>query len=488
MDSNNQQIAIIGGGLTGLAAAFYLQRKIEEEHLPYRVVLIESSDRLGGKMQTVERDGFVIERGPDSFLARKKSMTQLAKDVGIEGTIVPNSTGQSYILIDDELLPIPGGAVMGIPTEISPFIKSRLFSPAGKVRAAMDLVLPRSKETGDQPLGPFLRRRLGDEVVENLVEPLMSGIYAGDLDQLSILSTFPDMLETEQKHRSLILGTKKNRSRKEAPKTEKDVKKTDHRIGMFRTFEKGLQSLINAIEAQLPPEMVRKNLAVESVTKQAQGYTIELSNGEIMQAAAMIVTTPHQAIPHMFPDYSFFKPFQHMPSTSVATVSLAFDEQAVKQDINGTGFVVSRNSPCRITACTWTHKKWPHSTPKGKVLLRCYVGRPGDEGVVDLSDEEIVQLVLKDLNHIMNITEEPQFSVVSRWREAMPQYKVGHISTLRKVESLMNVELPGVYLAGASHKGVGMPDCIDQGVAAVGKVLNHMKQQANVEKELVSMR
>ncbi len=479
MDSNNQPIAIIGGGLTGLAAAFYLQKKIKEENLPYQVVLIESSDRLGGKMQTVVRDGFVIERGPDSFLARKKSMTQLAKDVGMEGAIVPNSTGQSYILIDNELLPIPGGAVMGIPTEISPFIKSRLFSPIGKMRAAMDFVLPRSKETGDQPLGPFLRRRLGDEVVENLVEPLMSGIYAGDLDQLSILSTFPDMLETEQEHRSLILGTKKNRTRKAATKT-------DHRIGMFRTFEKGLQSLIDAIEAKLPSEMVRKNLSVESVTKQEKGYTIGLSDGEFMQAAAIIVTAPHQAIPRMFPDYSFFEPFEEMPSTSVATVSLAFDEHAVKQDINGTGFVVSRNSPCRITACTWTHKKWAHSAPKGKVLLRCYVGRPGDEEIVNLSDEEIVQIVLRDLNQIMNISEEPQFSVVSRWREAMPQYRVGHTSTLRRIESSMAAELPGVYLAGASHKGVGMPDCIDQGVAAVGKVLDYMKQ-VNSEKEMVSM-
>lgn len=485
MDSNNQYIAIIGGGLTGLASAFYLQRKIEEEHLPYQVVLIESSDRLGGKMQTVVRDGFVIERGPDSFLARKKSMAQLAKDVGIEGAIVPNSTGQSYILIGDELLPIPGGAVMGIPTEISPFIKSRLFSPVGKMRAAMDFVLPRSKETGDQPLGPFLRRRLGDEVVENLVEPLMSGIYAGDLDQLSILSTFPDMLETEQKHRSLILGTKKNRTGKAAPRTEKNDK-GDHRVGMFRTFEKGLQSLIDAIEAKLPSEMVRKNLSVESITKQEKGYAIELSDGEFMQAAAIIVTTPHQAIPRLFPDYSFFEPFKHMPSTSVATVSLAFDERAVKQDINGTGFVVSRNSPCRITACTWTHKKWAHSTPKGKALLRCYVGRPGDEGIVDLSDEEIVQIVLRDMKQIMNITEEPLFSVVSRWREAMPQYRVGHTSTLRRIESLMSAELPGVYLAGASHKGVGMPDCIDQGVAAVGKVLDYMKQ-VNVEKEMVGM-
>ncbi len=479
MDSNNQPIAIIGGGLTGLAAAFYLQKKIKEENLPYQVVLIESSDRLGGKMQTVVRDGFVIERGPDSFLARKKSMTQLAKDVGMEGAIVPNSTGQSYILIDNELLPIPGGAVMGIPTEISPFIKSRLFSPIGKMRAAMDFVLPRTKDTGDQPLGPFLRRRLGDEVVENLVEPLMSGIYAGDLDQLSILSTFPDMLETEQKHRSLILGTKKNRTGKAAPKT-------DRRIGIFRTFEKGLQSLIDAIEAKLPSEMVRKNLSVESVTKQEKGYTIGLSDGEFMQAAAIIVTAPHQAIPRMFPDYSFFEPFEEMPSTSVATVSLAFDEHAVKQDINGTGFVVSRNSPCRITACTWTHKKWAHSAPKGKVLLRCYVGRPGDEEIVNLSDEEIVQIVLRDLNQIMNISEEPQFSVVSRWREAMPQYRVGHTSTLRRIESSMAAELPGVYLAGASHKGVGMPDCIDQGVAAVGKVLDYMKQ-VNSEKEMVSM-
>lgn len=472
MEYSNQNIAVIGGGIAGLTAAYYLHKKITEEKLPYNVVLIEGSMRLGGKMQTVERDGFVIERGPDSFLARKKSMIDLAKEVGMEKELVPNSTGKSYILVKDRLHAMPGGSIMGIPTEIGPFIKSRLFSPLGKARAACDFLIPKSKENGDQPLGVFLRRRLGDEVVENLVEPLLSGIYAGDLDKMSIMSTYPDMYEMEQKYRSLIVGMKKSRPKKAKP--AKEMPLSSNRLGMFRTFKSGLQSLIDAIEQHLPVNSVLKGTKVQSVKKSGDAYTLLLNNSEQIQAKAVVVATPHQALPNMFSDYPFFEIFRKMPSTTVATVSMAFDASAIKQDIDGTGFVVSRNSDYTITACTWTHKKWPHTTPEGKVLLRCYVGREGDEVVVDLSDGELEQIVLDDLNRTMKITDKPVFTVVSRWREAMPQYRVGHLENLQMVDSRMAEDLPGVYLAGASYRGIGMPDCIDQGIVAVNHVLEYL--------------
>ena len=216
MDMNEQskKVVIVGGGITGLSAAFYMQKEAREKGLPLDVILVEASNRLGGKIQTVRRDGFVIERGPDSFLIRKKSMGILAEDLGIEGELVKNATGQAYVLVNGELHPIPGGSVMGIPTEIGPFLKTGLFSVAGKLRAAGDFVLPRSHYSRRPITGDFFRRRFGGEVVENLIEPLLSGVYAGDIDHMSLESTFPQFYEVEKKHRSLILGMKKTTPKK----------------------------------------------------------------------------------------------------------------------------------------------------------------------------------------------------------------------------------------------------------------------------------
>src|SRR5690606_17811407 len=208
----------------------------------------------GGKIQTVRRDGFVIERGPDSFLIRKKSMDTLANDLGLGEDLVRNATGQAYILVNGRLQPIPGGSVMGIPTKVGPFLKSDLFSLAGKLRAAGDFVLPRSGVEGDQSLGHFFRRRFGAEIVENLIEPLLSGVYAGDIDNMSLQSTFPQFHEVEKKHRSLILGMKKT-TPKQVP--QKDGHGASQK-GAFHSLRNGLESIIEAAEQQLEPGTVRK--------------------------------------------------------------------------------------------------------------------------------------------------------------------------------------------------------------------------------------
>lgn len=465
-----QKVVIIGGGITGLTSAFYLQKTVQEHSLPIEIELIEASHRLGGKMQTVVRDGYTIERGPDSFLARKTSMIRLAKEVGMDDKLVPNSTGKSYVLVNEQLHSMPGGSIMGIPTEIRPFITTGLFSIPGKLRAAADFILPRSESGKDQSLGEFFRRRLGDEVVENLIEPLLSGIYAGDIDQLSLMSTFPQFYEVEQKYRSLIIGMKKS-----SPSKPKKVDQKEKTNGGFLTFKTGLQSFAEAIEAKLDPKSILKGHRVEKITKVNQKYEIYLNNGETVKADCIIAATPHKVTQMMFSEYSFFDPFKTVPSTSVATVALAFPQEAIKKDIDGTGFVVSRNSDYSITACTWTHKKWAHSTPKGKVLLRCYVGRAGDETIVDLSDDQIIKIVLDDLKKTMDITMNPEFSIVSRWNNSMPQYTVGHKQRLAAILEQVNTELPGVFLAGSSYGGVGVPDCIDQGEDAVQSVLKFLK-------------
>ncbi|PWU67774.1 protoporphyrinogen oxidase [Gracilibacillus dipsosauri] len=463
-----KKIVIIGGGIAGLTAAFYLKKQIKEENLPYEVNVIEASNRLGGKIKTERRDGFTMERGPDSFLIRKQSAERLVREVGLGDKLVTNGTGKSYILIGNELHSMPQGSFMGIPTQVKPFLLSDLFSIAGKLRAGMDFIRPKGMPQDDQSLGKFFRKRFGDELVENLIEPLLSGIYAGDIDDLSLMATFPNFYELEQKYGSIVRGLQKS-----MPKT----KNTGKKRSMFYSLEGGLQTLVEALEQALGDEMIYKNTKVKSLEKINSNYQLSLSDGSIVNADAVMVATPFASMKQMLGSYDFIQKLGEMKATSVANVVLAFDQSAIKEDIDGTGFVVSRNSSNRITACTWTHKKWPETTvPEGKALLRCYVGRPGDEEVIHLSDDGLEELVLADLNKIMRIDGKPLFSVVTRWENAMPQYRVGHKQMVEKLEGDLMEHLPGVYVAGSPYKGIGIPDCIDQGEETVKKMLEFLAE------------
>lgn len=469
----NKRVIVVGGGITGLAAAYYLQKEVKEKSLPIDVTLIEANDRVGGVIQTVKRDGFVIEKGPDSIIARKTSGIQLIEELGLKDKVISNNAGKSYILVNGKLHTMPEGSYMGIPTRVTPFAVSGLFSPLGKLRAAADFVLPKGEPQDDQSLGKFFRRRLGNEVVENLIEPLLAGIYAGDIDKLSLMSLFPNFYEMEQEHRSLVIGLKKTMPK--PPKPAGTAKKQPARKGMFISLTTGLEEIVIQLEKRLAGSII-KGAPVTKITRNANGYQVNLANGNIEEADSVIVTTDHFHAQQMLSDYSFMDVFKAMPSTSVANVAMAFPKSAIKQDIDGSGFVVSRNSDFRITACTWTHKKWPGSTPEGMALLRCYVGKPDDQAAVDLTDDEIVNLVLTDLNKTMNITEEPLFHVITRWKKAMPQYTVGHKERMEQVKASLATELPGVYLAGGSFEGVGIPDCITQGKGAVTKVLDFLTE------------
>lgn len=463
-------VAVIGGGITGLATAFYLQKEAKEKGLPINVRLIEASNRLGGVIETIKKDGFVIEKGPDSILERKKSALRLIEEVGLKDKVISNTAGKSYILVKGKLHSIPEGSFMGIPTKVSPFVFSGLFSSIGKLRAAGDFILPKGKAQTDQSLGAFFRRRLGDEVVENLIEPLLSGIYAGDIDELSLMSLFPNLYEIEQQHRSLVLGL--NRT---MPAKSKKVQKQPTRKGMFITLSTGLEELVVQVEKRLKVGTVLKGVAVEKVTRNVDGYSLVLSNGTVENADSVVMTIDHHHAQKMLADYAFMDAFKNTPSTSVANVAMAFPKSTIKHDIEGSGFVVSRNSDYRITACTWTHKKWPGTSPEDMALLRCYVGKPEDQEVVDMTDEEIIDIALKDLNKTMNITAKPVFHVVTRWKNTMPQYTVGHKERIQRVKESLSKELPGVFLAGSSFEGVGIPDCIDQGHDAVKKVLEYLE-------------
>jgi protoporphyrinogen/coproporphyrinogen III oxidase len=461
--SERKHVIILGGGITGLAAAFYVQKYAKETGEPVTFTLLESSSKLGGKIETIKEDGFVIERGPDSYLARKKVMTELAQEVGLEKELVSNETGQAYILHNRRLHPIPEGAVMGVPTKMMPFAFTPLFSIFGKARAGFDLVLPKRKDSSkDVSVGDFFRRRLGDEVVDRLIEPLLSGIYAGKIDQLSLKSTFPQFVETEKKHRSLIIGMKKSQ-----PKPVK-TPHTQKKKGAFLTFKNGLSSFIWALGKSLPEENIKMGVKAASVSRLEDGtYSVEMEDGSVLTADHVIATTPYTVTKELFGEKLFPSGFHKTKPTSVATVAMEFNEEEVSFSLDGTGFVIAKSEKTSITACTWTSRKWPHTTPKGKVLLRCYVGRADDQKIVHESDEMILSKVLDDLNQIMGVDKKPEKYYVSRMIDSMPQYEVGHKEYLRQLRETFEKELPGVLLAGAPYDGVGLPDCVDSAKKAV---------------------
>lgn len=466
MTGNTPHVAIVGGGITGLSAAFYLQKELKEKGLKWRVTLLESSSRLGGKIKTVKRDGFVMEQGPDSILERKTSAKELIKDLGLEDELVNNQTGQAYILHDNKLLPIPEGAVMGVPTKLTPFAVTPLVSPLGKVRALGDLFLPRSKnvQAEDQSVGSFFRHRLGDEVVDRIIEPLLSGIYNGDIDKMSLMTVLPQFAEMEKKHRSLILAMANTGS----PKKKKGKAK-----GAFITLKNGLYSMVEEIEKQLTDVDVIKGDPLQRIEKEGQGYRLHLTNGEPLQASAVIMATPHRVTSEVLGNKDFLEPLRSQP-VSVATILLAYPEDAVHLDKEGTGFIVPREESYTITARTWINRKWPHTTPSDKVLLRCYVGRDGEEEIIDKPDHELVEIAINDLKRVFPLTSEPEFTHVTPWKSAMPQFVTGHQDWLKRLHQNMDIHYPGISLIGSAYSGSGIPDCVEQGKKEAKNMIKYL--------------
>lgn len=435
-----KNIAIIGAGITGLSAAYYLK------DTPVNVDVYEASERAGGKIKTYREEGYTIELGPESYLSRKVIMTELAEELGLGSELVRNETGTAYIYANRRLSPLPEGTMLGIPTQILPFLKTKLISPMGKLRAALDLVKPVMPMQSDVTAGAFFRYRLGNEVLENLIEPLLSGVYGTDIDRLSLMSTFPNFKMQEEKYGSLIKGMLNSKG-----------KSTTKKVGQFYQFKGGLQSFIDRLVDRMNAS-IYYNHSLEAIEKLDNGYRLTI-NGITKDYDYVIVTTPHSSYGQWFDDEPL-EYFKSVETTSVATVVMVFDEDDVENKNEGTGFVVSRNMNTTITACTWTNKKWPHSTPKGKVVLRAYVGKPMDTIVETASDESIVNASLMDLRKIMTIKNAPKFSIVTRLPHSMPNYFLDHRTHVEAIESYMEANYPGLYLIGASHYAVGLPDCI----------------------------
>lgn len=482
-----QSVVIIGGGITGLTAAFYLKQAAKTSGVEIACTVLEATDRLGGKIDTLRRDGFVLERGPESMLARKSAGVQLIRDLGLESEMVstqPQHQG-TYVAHEGRLVPMPTGTNLGIPIQLSRFLGNNLLSAPGKARALADLLLPTGPAVPDESLGALLRRRFGDELVNLLCEPLLAGIYAGGIDDLSAEATFPQFRALERDFGSLIRGARHAAKRARASQQQVAHDGAGHpaKRSVFVTLAGGLSTLIERLYDSLHDwANLRLGTEVTSLTPTTAGYQLTaICNGaaETLHADAVIVTTPANVASRLLRTLPNSPPTFDVAHVSTATVMLGYQSEDVGDVISGAGFVVPRTEDLPITACTYLSNKWSHVAPQGYTVIRCYVGRSGQAQALTHSDDDLVNMARKAMQQLVGLAQAPAFAHVTRWHESMPQYAVGHLQRLEAVETHLRQTAPGVLLAGGGYRGVGIPDCIAQATAAVASVMERLNPNVN---------
>ena len=560
-------VTIVGGGLTGLTAAYYLGRAKPD----WTITLYEQAPRFGGKIQTQRVDDFVVELGPDSYLGRKTEMTDLVYDLGLGNTLVSNETGQAFVYDKGSIHPIPGGSIMGIPTEMMPFVKATLISWSGKLRAGLDYFKKpyQLDKNGDVSIGHFFKYHLGQEMMDKLIEPLLAGIYGGDIYKISLLSTFPHFIQVEQKYGNMVKGmmaAKMGHSKagvtkaakgavaegdvpragkgtmtdrqfesheakssqtastnnssnssghatntsphRQTSKVQVDMasrKGTAAQSGMFRQLTGGLESVITAIVDAMPSNVHLYTGTLVSNIRYVEGmYAIDVENSgndacgcqshsksirtasinaenrveasdsttdsaiEVLldKAPAMadhvIIATPPATYTQWFKDDPGFDFLRSMEQSSCAIAIMAFDKATFDGDLKGSGLLITRNTDTPLTACTILNQKWPQTTPDDKIVLRVFIGKPGNDVVEHLDDKELSALAVKEIQRIMNFSTQPEWVRINRLIHCMPQYNVGHRAGITAVREHVAKHYPNLHLIGTPFDGIGIPDGVKQ--------------------------
>jgi protoporphyrinogen/coproporphyrinogen III oxidase len=471
-----KDLIVIGGGIAGLSAAYYALKKSPD----LRVTVLESGDHWGGKIATdrvpFKEGKFIIEGGPDTFLATKPWGVALCKELGLAERLHGTNPHQrnTYVLHKNKLQPLPDGLALMIPTDVASILKSRLVSWPGKMRMGLDFMLPARNGQHDESLGQFISRRLGREAYENLIEPLMSGIYAGDGDQLSLQSTFPYLHDLERKYGSLARGALKMRQQMAVRGGS-----TQGSRSAFLTPTTGLAEIVDELVVTLRSCGAELQLRTKAswLTRDGSGYRVHLENGETLEADGLVLATPAPVSGALLApiDPRLATVLQSIHYVSTATVTLAYRQSDLPRALDGYGYVIPRREGRRALACTWTSTKFPHRAPDGYALIRVFVGRAGQgfsfpKGL--RGEGELFDLACEELKLTLGITADPLLSRVFIWEDAMPQYNIGHPEKLVQIDAAL-VKYPRLALAGNGYRGIGIPDCIHSGELAVEKLLKN---------------
>ena len=459
------RVAVVGGGITGLAAAHRLSTILGTDD----VLLLEATDRLGGKITTERTGGYVVEGGPDCFLGIKPAGLELCRRLGIADRIRGTNPNlrRSFVKRAGELHELPDGLTGLVPSRIGPLMTTGILSRFGRVRAACEPLMRRRRAEGDEAIASFVTRRFGREAYDWLVEPLLSGIFAGDGEALSLGATFPQLAETERLHGSVLLPMLRARFRKNGNGGARPLG--------FVTPETGLAEMVEALERQLPGQQVWRGARVAELVALPHGWRLTLEDGRTVDTLAVVCTAPAFVTAKLVApvDPVLGEALAGIPFVSTATVSVAFPRHAVPQPLTGSGYVSPRMEGGSVVACTWTSNKFPARVPADGVLLRFFLGRAGREEPAFASDDEIRRLVRAELAAVHGITAEPTLWKIHRWPRGLPQYTVGHLDRLAAIDRQI-AALPGLLLAGASYRGVGIPDCIKSGWAAADAAAAHV--------------
>ena len=474
-----KNVIIIGGGISGLSTAYHLQESARASGLPVSYTLIEGENRLGGKIITEQVDGFTVEGGPDCFLRQKPWASELSHKLGLGDDLMGTNDERRKLFVVNKrrLTPLPDGVMLIIPTRIAPFVTSTLISWSGKMRMGMDLLIPPRKSNGDESIANFVRRRLGEEALEKIAEPLLSGIHVSDPEDQSLLATFPRFRDLELKYGNLIFGMlAQMRAAQKATPTNPTPVAQNTPSSLFITLKNGLGQVINALENQLMDGQIVKGTKVVSVERTADGsYMVETQDGRKFVGCAVVLATPAYISADLLngiaPELSTrLKTIRYV---TTATISLGYARSELNHALHGFGFVVPRRERKEkhvVTACTWTSTKFNHRVAEENALIRCFVGGPGQEEVVERDDESLIRAVLHDLKELMGITAYPVFQRIYRWHKANPQYDVGHLDKVGEIQALC-AQFSGLYVTGSAFEGVGVPDCVRQGKQTAQKLI-----------------
>jgi len=533
----SKHVIIIGGGISGLSTAYHLQEEARTAGLPLKFTLIDSDSRVGGKIKTEYIDGFTIDGGPDCFLSRKPWALQLCRKLGISDQLMGTNDDRrkTFVLNRGKLTPLPDGVLLIIPTRFAPFAFSTLISIPGKIRMGMDLIIPPRRGDSDETVADFVRRRLGNEALDKIAEPLMSGIHISDPEYQSLLGSFPRFREMEKKHGSLIRAMLSQRSSSHGNGSAKGpgakhanastngkangflenarekllyggLRQVMRLVGvpmphgrhtanspdgldpskplpMFVTMKKGLSQFVNKLAGQLEDGNIvlnKKAVRLEKIydNGSAPRYRVSTEDGDVFEGDAVIMATPAYVSAQLLSSINprLADELNRIRYVTTSTVSMGFRLADVGKSFDGFGFVIPRKEERPITGCTWSSTKFNHRVPPGHLLLRTFIGGPGHEHMAEKNDQDLVAMVREQLQSIMGLTATPVLTRIFRWNKANPQYDVGHLDRVSEMHKMCETQ-PGLFLTGSAYEGVGVPDCVHQGQQAAQKAVRLLNQQ-----------
>ncbi|MEV0229471.1 protoporphyrinogen oxidase [Nonomuraea sp. NPDC050786] len=465
MEGNRAHVVVVGGGISGLAAAWYLRQGAGER---VKVTVLEGGPRIGGKLYASEVAGVNVDAGAEAMLARRPEGKELARAVGLGDDLVFPGTTSSAVYSRGELRPMPKGQVMGVPSDLTELAKSGIVSPGGLLRVPLDQILPATLVRTDVSVAAYVRARMGDEIVERLVEPLLGGVYAGRSDRLSLEATMPRVAAVARSERSLLTGARQ--LVEEAPKDAGPV---------FTSLRGGLGGLPEAV-AKASGADIRTGVTVRELHRDGDGWRLvtgPVPKPETVQADAVIVATPGAAASRLLraevPKAA--SELARIEYASMAIVTLAYPVGAFPQPPTSSGYLVPPVEGRPVKAVTFSSVKWPHLV-KDMVIVRCSIGRVGEEHLLQRDDVELVSLATAEMADVMGVSGLPIDTRVTRWGGSLPQYNVGHLDRVARVHAAVAVE-PGLAVCGAAYDGVGIPACVGTARTAAARILDHLSQR-----------